>query len=369
MMKVCHITSVHGWNDSRILYKECCSIAAAGYDTTLLVANGIDTVVQGVKIINVPIEKTGRIKRIAFAGKQMLDKAVALNADIYHLHDPELLRIAVKLKKRTGAKIVFDSHEDLPKQILDKAWIPFYLRKSISFLAHRYEMKITSKLDGVISVTEAICERFRMANKNVAFVANFPKLDEISLLSSELKVSKVHNSICYIGALFPKRGIKELVIALKNTKATLLLAGKFSDKEFENEVKGLDGWKQVNYLGYLDREGIVEVLQKAEIGMVTLHPTQSYQESLPIKLFEYMLAKLPVISSNFEFWKPLVEGNKCGLMVDPLNTDAIAEKINFLLSNPELQQEFGENGYHAVITNYSWESQAQNLLQLYKSIS
>jgi glycosyltransferase involved in cell wall biosynthesis len=368
MIKVCHITSVHRWDDSRIFHKECCSIAAAGYDTTLLVANGIDDCVNGVKIVNVPIENKGRLQRIAFAGKQMLDKAVELNADIYHLHDPELLRIALKLKKRTGAKIVFDSHEDLPKQILDKAWIPSFLRKSISSFAHRYEMKITSQLDGVISVTEAICNRFREANKNVAFVANFPKLDEITLLSSDDKVSKVPNSICYVGALFPKRGIKELVIALKKTNATLLLAGKFSDKEFEDEVKSLEGWKQVNFLGYIDREGIVEVLQKAEIGMVTLHPTQSYQESLPIKLFEYMLAKLPVISSDFEFWKPLVEGNNCGLMVDPLNTDAIAEKINFLLSKPELRKEFGENGYQAVMTNYSWESQAENLLELYKTI-
>ncbi len=369
MIKVCHITSVHRWDDSRIFHKECCSVAAAGYDTTLLVANGIDDCVNGVKIVNVPIENKGRLQRIAFAGKQILKKALELKADIYHLHDPELLRIAVKLKKQTGAKVVYDSHEDLPKQILDKAWIPSYLRKSISTLANRFEMKITSKIDGVISVTEAICDRFMLVNKNVAFVANYPKLDEISLLSSDEKVLKVENSICYVGGLFPKRGIKELVIALNKTNATLFLAGTFSDKEFEEEVKSIDGWKQVKFLGYLDREGIIKVLQKAQIGMVTLHPTQSYQESLPIKMFEYMLAKLPVISSDFEFWKPLLEGNHCGMMVDPLDTDAIAEKINFLLSKPELREKFGENGYQAVISKYSWDSQAEKLLELYKSIS
>jgi glycosyltransferase involved in cell wall biosynthesis len=368
MIKVCHITSVHRWDDSRIFHKECSSIAAAGYDTTLLVANGIDDCINGVKIINVPIENKGRIQRIAFAGKQMLDKAVALNADIYHLHDPELLRIAVKLKKRTGAKVVFDAHEDLPKQILDKSWIPSFLRKAISALAHRFEMKITSQIDGVVSVTETICERFKSANKNVVMVANFPKLDEISLLSAKSEVVKIENSICYVGALFPTRGIKELVIAIGKTNATLLLAGKFAEKEFEDEVRGLEGWKQVNFLGYLDREGIVDVLQKAQIGMVTLHPTKSYQESLPIKLFEYMLAKLPVISSDFEFWKPLVDGNHCGLMVDPLDTDAIAEKINYLLNNPNVREEFGNNGYLAVLKNYSWESQAENLIHLYTSI-
>lgn len=368
MIKVCHITSVHSWDDSRIFHKECCSVAAAGYDTTLLVANGIDAIVNGVKIVNVPIENKGRIQRIAFAGKLMLEKAIEQKADIYHLHDPELLRIAVILKKKTGAKVVFDAHEDLPKQIMDKGWIPSILRGSVSNLAHKYEMNVTAKLDGVVSVTETICARFKTANKNVALVANYPRLDEISLLSAEKVVRKTENTICYVGALFPTRGIKELVIAVGKTNARLLLAGKFSEKEFEEEVRSLEGWKQVDFLGYLDREGIVEVLQKATIGMVTLHPTKSYKESLPIKLFEYMLAKLPIISSNFELWKPLVEGNKCGLMVDPLNTDEIAEKINYLLANPTLCEELGTNGYNAVLVNYSWESQAKNLIDLYESI-
>lgn len=368
MVKICHITSVHSWDDTRIFFKECSSIAAAGYDTTLLVANGVDDFINGVKIVCVPIENKGRLQRILFAGQRMLEKAVEIQADIYHLHDPELLRIALKLKKQTGAKVVFDAHEDLPKQILDKGWIPSFLRVTISNLAHRYEMKITSKLDGVISVTETICDRFRLSNKQVALVANFPKLDEITLLSSNKEVKKVENSICYVGALFPTRGIKELVIAVGKTNATLLLAGKFSEKEFEEEVKRLDGWKQVNFFGYLDREGIVELLQKSRIGMVTLHPTRSYKESLPIKLFEYMLAKLPIISSDFEFWKPLVEGNNCGIMVNPLDTDQIAEKIRYLLDNPALCEELGNNGYNAVSTNYSWESQAKNLLEFYATL-
>jgi glycosyltransferase involved in cell wall biosynthesis len=369
MIRVCHITSVHSWDDTRIFHKECCSIAASGYDTVLLVANGIDDVVNGVKVVNVPIENKGRIQRIAFAGKKILDKAIDLNADIYHLHDPELLRIAVKLKKQTGAKVVFDAHEDLPKQIMDKNWIPHFLRNIISKIAYHYELKITSKLDGVISVTETICERFKTANKNVAFVANFPRIDEMTALSPDEEVVKVENSVCYVGALFPTRGIKELVTAIGKTNATLFLAGKFSEKEFEEEVRSLAGWKQVRFLGYLDREGIVEVLQQSQIGMVTLHPTRSYKESLPIKLFEYMLAKLPIISSDFEYWKPLVLGNNCGVMVNPLDTDEIAEKINYLLNNPELCKEFGENGYRAVMANYSWESQSKNLLALYSNLT
>jgi len=367
MIKVCHITSVHSWNDSRIFYKECVSLAKCGYDTTLLIVNGIDEVVEGVKIVNVPFKNNGRLNRIAFTGKVLLKKAIELEADIYHLHDPELLRIALRLKKKTGANVVFDAHEDLPKQIMDKAWIPSFLRKSISGLAHNYEMKIARKIDGIVSVTETICERFRKANVNVALVANFPNLNEM-VSYSDLEIQKTQNSVCYVGALFETRGIKELVQAINMIDATLYLAGTFSEAEYEQEVKNLPGWSKVEYLGYLDRKEIIRTLQKSQIGIVTLHPTKSYKESMPIKLFEYMLAKLPVIASDFELWKPIVEKNNCGLMVDPLNPHEIAEKINYLLSNDTLRNEMGENGYQAVIKNYTWESQFRNLVELYNRL-
>jgi glycosyltransferase involved in cell wall biosynthesis len=368
MTKICHITSVHSWDDSRIFHKECVSLASAGYEVTLLVANGITDVINDVKVINVPIGKKGRLQRFAFAGTKMLEKALSEKADIYHLHDPELLLIATKLKKRTGAAVIFDAHEDLPKQIMDKTWIPVLFRKMISKFAYRFELKIAAKIDGIVSVTENICTKFKLVNKHVELVANFPRLNEIEQYSSNESISKIPNSICYVGSLFRTRGIKELVNAISKTNATLLLAGKFTEKDLENEIKSLDGWKQVHFFGYLDRKGIVELLQKSQIGMVTLHPTKSYKESLPIKLFEYMLAKLPIISSDFEYWNPLVNGNNCGLMVDPLDTDAIAEKINFLLDNPELCLELGNNGYKAVTSNYSWESQAKNLLNLYAKV-
>lgn len=369
MIKVCHITSVHNWDDSRIFHKECVSIASAGFEVTLLVANGINDIRNGVNIINVPIENKGRLQRFAFAGKKMLEKAISVNADIYHLHDPELLLIATKLKKRTGAAVIFDAHEDLPKQIMDKTWIPVLFRKLISKLAYRFELKIAAKLDGIVSVTENICNKFKLVNEQVELVANFPRLNEIEQYSTNESLPKIPNSICYVGSLFRTRGIKELVIALSKTNATLLLAGKFTEKNLESELMSLDGWKQVQFFGYLDRKGIVELLQKSQIGMVALHPTKSYKESLPIKLFEYMLAKLPIISSDFEYWKPLVNGNNCGLMVDPLDTDAIAANINYLLKSPELCIELGNNGYKAVTSNYSWDSQAKNLLNLYAKIA
>ena len=365
-MKVCHITTVHKQMDSRIFQKECRSLAKVGFDTTLLVVNGKTETIDNVKIISTDYDVKGRIKRILFAGKQLMDTAVSVQADIYHLHDPELLRIAVLLKKRTGAKIIYDSHEDLPKQVLDKHWIPSFARSIISKLIFRYEMKKASQVDGVISVTEGICNRFKTANSNVCLVANYPILSEISLDSN---IHKDDKAICYIGGLFPTRGIKELVQALEHCDAVLNLAGAFSSVEFEEEVKKLPGWSKVKFYGYVEKNEITNILLKSNIGIVTLHPTQSYKESLPIKMFEYMSAGLPVIASNFEMWKPLVLDNKCGVMVDPLNVTELAKQIDSLLKNKEKAIDMGKAGYSAAHRLYSWETQETRLIEFYNSLA
>ena len=353
--------------DSRIFQKECRSLAKAGYDTTLLVMNGTSEIVDGVKIVSIDHQVKGRVKRILTAGNRIFDKAVELNADLYHLHDPELLRIAVKLRKKTGAKVVYDSHEDLPKQVLDKHWIPSLIRSSVSKFVYKYEMHKASKISGVISVTEKICNRFKKANPNVCLVANYPILSDMNA-SSTLGIEKEDRAICYIGGLFPTRGIKELVLALEQCDAILHLAGNFSSEVFENEVKTLPGWSKVNFYGYVGKKEIAEILLKSHVGIVTLHPTESYKESLPIKMFEYMSASLPVISSNFEMWKPLVLDNNCGVMVDPMNVSELAEQIDYLLNNKEVAVKMGAEGFKAAHNKYSWDTQEAVLVQFYEKL-
>lgn len=353
--------------DSRIFQKECRSLANAGFDTTLLVMNGTSEIVDGVKIVSIDHNVKGRVKRILTAGNRIFDKAVELNADLYHLHDPELLRIAVKLQKKTGAKVVYDSHEDLPKQVLDKHWIPSLIRPTVSKFVSKYEMRKASKISGIISVTEKICNRFKKANPNVCLVANYPILSDMNA-SSTLGIEKEDRAICYIGGLFPTRGIKELILALEECNATLHLAGNFSSEAFESEVKALPGWSKVKFYGYVSKKEIAEILLKSHAGIVTLHPTQSYKESLPIKMFEYMSASLPVISSNFEMWKPLVLDNKCGVMIDPMNVSELAIQIDYLLNNREIAEKMGAEGYKAAHNKYSWVTQEAVLIEFYERL-
>ena len=99
-MRICHVTSVHQRYDTRIFHKECTSLANAGYDVILLVADGKkDEVRNGVKIVSIDYVPTSRYRRILLSGHVMFRAAQQIDAEIYHLHDPELLPFGKKLKR------------------------------------------------------------------------------------------------------------------------------------------------------------------------------------------------------------------------------------------------------------------------------
>jgi glycosyltransferase involved in cell wall biosynthesis len=365
-VKIAHLSSAHPPGDIRIFHKECVSLAKH-WNVYLVVTNCENEISKGVEYVTIQKKGKGRLMRMIHTTKAVYHKALELDADIYHIHDPELLPYALKLVRR-GKKVIYDVHEDVPKQIMDKHWIPKLFRGLVSSLFKRYEHYVAARLSGIISVTPIICERFRSVNKHVELVANYPLLEEGLNLNHQEGI-KVPRQICYIGGLFPTRGIKELVQALEQVDATLVLAGTFSPASFEEEVKQLPGWKKVNFLGHVGRQEIMRVLTTSELGVVTLHPTQSYVEALPIKLFEYMSAGIPVLASDFPMWREIIDSAKCGVYADPLNPKDIAKQIDYLLSNPELSKEMGENGLKAFHETYNWSAEEQKLIAFYQRIS
>ena len=153
---------------------------------------------------------------------------------------------------------------------------------------------------------------------------------------------------------------------LVNSGYRLNLAGIFNDKALEREVRSYPGWYRVNALGYLDRKRVVEILARSKIGLVTLHPLPNYVDALPVKMFEYMAARIPVIASSFPLWQEIVEGNGCGFCTDPRDPEAIAGTIERIMGNASLAEEMGTNGKRAVMSRYNWAVEEVKLLHLYE---
>lgn len=364
-MKIVHLTSVHTRFDARIYLKQCLSLSKI-YEVSVIVADG-----EGIGRFNnisfIDVGKfIGRYHRAFKATEAIFDEALRLNGDVYHLHDPELIPIGLKLKK-SGKKVIFDAHEDLPKQILTKHYIPSFLRHIISKVVSILESKFCTKFDGIVCATPFITNKFSKINKNVVNINNFPRVEELETI---INPQRLNNHICYIGGISIERGISEILEALTLTKndIQLDLAGKFHSAILEEEIKSNKGWKKTNFLGFVGRVEIKELLSTTSIGMVTLYPTISYQDSLPVKLFEYMCAGIPVIASNFPLWKEIVIKHNCGLCVDPQNPSDIANAIDYLIDNPDIAKKMGQNGFRAVQTEFNWKQEEIKLLKFYKDL-
>lgn len=362
---VVHLTSVHNRSDVRIFYKMCKSLASSGYNVTLVVADGLgDTFYDGVSILDVGIN-SGRFLRFFAGSYKILFSALKLNADIYHLHDPELMFIGLILKFM-GKRVVFDSHEDTAKQILIKNYIPYRLRRLISFLYAIIESGICRWFDGVVAATPHIRLKFEKINDCVVDIKNFPILST-EMLSNIQSQSKY---ICYIGDVSVQRGVVEVVKSLAHLDSDirLVICGRFSDTNTEVYLRSLPEWHRVDYMGFLDRHSVFNVMSHASAGLVTLHPTITYIDSLPVKMFEYMAAELPVIASDFPLWREIIQRADCGLLVDPLSSLSIAKAVNYLLIHTEKAKVMGRNGRFAVINFYNWDVEALSLLEFYREI-
>lgn len=365
-IRIVHITSPHSRTDTRIFLKEVICLQQEGFDVSFIVADGLGNELRnGIKIYDVGSEPS-RIRRLLNLPSRIFAKSLELDAKIYHLHDPELIPLGLKLKK-LGRIVIFDAHEDLPKQILSKPYLGRFSKYLLSTVSGIYEKWACRKFDAVVAATPHIRDKFISYGAKSIDVNNYPLMDELFIDDIDWSLKK--NQVCYIGGLEFKRGIQQIVQAteLVTSNTKLVIGGGFSDKNFELLMNSETGWKKTEFLGWLDRVGVRDVLKTSIAGLVTLHPTVNYLDALPVKMFEYMAAGIPVIASDFPLWKTIIEDNNCGVCVDPLNPKAISEAIEYLITNPDVAEQMGQNGQQAVKEQFNWDFEKSKLIELYNT--
>lgn len=360
-MRIVHLASQHPADDVRIFLKECRSLANAGFEVHYVAPEAVDHTRDGVILHGFQLPGGYRPLRILRRLWRVWRVACDLRPDLCHFHEPVLLPVALLLKLR-GARIVYDVHEDWLSAIEltqhREGWKRFGVRW-FEDLARRV-------CDGFVGATPAIARRFPAERTievlNYALPEEFPDRPGPAATGAD---------VVYLGLIERARGLEEMLEAIarvRNPEARIVMIGDFNPPDLEQEARARPGWSRVVYLGRLDRPAVADQLAAARAGLVLFHPESNHTEALPNKLFEYMAAGLPLVASDFPFWRSLLEPIGCAVQVDPLDPGQIAAAIDDLLAHETRASEMGRRGAAAVIERLNWQHEAPKLVELYERL-
>jgi len=359
--RVCHVASNHYVTDARIFKKECKSLSRK-YEMYLIVPNTECRIIDDIHVVGVNLPEE-LFKRI-FNLNPIYEAALEVNADIYHFHDPELLPIAAKIKRK-GKIVIFDSHEDMPSDILEKPYLPRWSRKLISIVYETYEKRTLRKFDALVTVTPKIVERLRTINSNTYLITNYPIFKDIPINESRSQ------QICFTGLISHLWNHVPIVKALEKANVKYVLAGPMTE-QYKKELSALKGWEKVDYKGVVPAKEAEKIQTESVAGMAILgySPVAGGKEGTlgNTKLFEYMMAGTPVIATDMRLWKEIIDKYQCGICVNPDSDEEIAAAITKLINSPELVSSMGKNGKEAVKKEFNWETQEKTLFEMYDKV-
>ncbi len=150
----------------------------------------------------------------------------------------------------------------------------------------------------------------------------------------------------------------------KYPRLKFLMTDRFSTgfrKFVEIEIKSryLDG--VIRIIPQVKSDEIMELLNKATIGLCPNLKVMKQLIAIPTKIFEYMAVGLPVVASNFGAQKRIITAANSGILADPGNPESFVHSIEKLINHRQLAKALGKNGLNAFANKYNWERQVAGL--------
>lgn len=363
--KVCMVTSAHDACDVRI-FKEATALSEAGFEVFIVGPHSGPTIIDGIAIRSIPAwkKRSDRVLSILRCFRRAMD----VGAQVYHLHDPELLAIALPLKVLTGSSVVYDCHEYTALDVLlFKPWIPRPIRRPLSWFVKWFEPFVARFIDGVVAVLEDMTGEFANVNPNAVTVHNYSSA-QIYLQSNRKEIESP--SIVYFGQVNPERGLCTILRTMSLLQQQLPMVVCY----VVGQVNGLStcGFERlppnVVFTGRLPQQEAYGYLKSADVGWIPLEESRYNQLGVPNKLSDYLLAGLPIVASDVGRVGAIVKLHACGLVAEPGNAEAHASALLSLIRNQPLRQSLAENSRKAGSRHFNWESEKEILVGFYEHL-
>lgn len=376
---VCHLSSVHNAFDTRILWKECHSLADAGYRVVLIAARKEPGHSDKVRIVDFP-QYRSRLWRIAWGWLAMYRRARTERAAIYHCHDPELIPCGLLLSLSRRCRVIYDVHEDVATGIAAREYLPAPF-KTLAIAAYRALERLARRRFTLILAEEYYARTIPEGH----CILNYPLAGELALppppapcppAGQPLTLGGQTASwwVLYAGSVTAVRGaLVHARLAARAPEFGIYCAGK-CPPELAADMREEAG------PGRLVLEGVGAPVPRRRLdelaagypwlaGLALFPDSPHYREKLLTKFYEYMLAGLPILCSDFPAWREFVTQHGVGLAVPPGDPEAQAAVLRFLAAHPEERQRLGERGRALVRERFLWEREAPKLVELYRRLT
>jgi glycosyltransferase involved in cell wall biosynthesis len=357
------LTTVHQAVDVRIFDREAKALGQAGLTVCIIGPHHKSEYCEGIRIEALPTP-TNRVSRLLL-GFTMLKLARQCPSKLYTFHDPELFGVGLVLRL-LGRKVIYDCHENTPMTMLQKQWIPRPLRLVAASMVAVVEWLGSRVLTGIVTVDKRLQERFPRGRTIV--VRNLPPASVLHATVCVPSVQSRANAVIYAGKLSRIRGISEVVEAFRgiHSDAELWLVGEFSEPGFQQEIlSSLPS--NVKWFGHKKWIDVLHLYGRAKVAVVLHHPTPNHRNAMPIKLFEYLGAGLPVIASDMPQFRELLQG--CGVQVNPMDVTQIRATIEEMLSDEDKMAEMSRLGRERIMTSFRWEDESRILIDFYTKLT
>lgn len=364
-------TSVHPSADARVTYRQGRMLASA-FDATLYVLeDGPDGAAAATEPgRSLTIRRLGaprsRLRRF-LAGRRLLRTALADAPDIVLVHDPELLPWLGPVVGR-GAVTAYDVHEDYPSWMLLKTWIPGVLRRPVAAAVDALERSFAAKVDVLVVADTWLSTRFaeRTGSRAPVLVRNYAPED---LFDEGEGVGARDRTVVYVGGVTAARGLDAMLAAISLVRetlpdASLRIVGPAQDRSAE-AVAAAPG---VDFAGRRRYDDVAAELRCARAGIALLADTPKYRRNVPSKLFDYMAAGLPYVTSDFENIRE-ASGGAGGIFVDPADPRAVADALAALLTDTGLFARLREEGLAAYRERFRFAPEGERLIEALRAAS
>lgn len=359
---VIHVSSAHPYTDNRIHYRECQTLAEAGYNVALI---AVETQVTGppsdVQVLTIPPRP--RALRVLLSSTQAAYLAWKSGAGVVHLHDPELIPF-IPFFRAAGRKVIYDAHEDLPLQVLTKPYLSRNAGRAMGAAAHLLIGYTRIFADRIVAATNETAERYQ-SGKTVV-VHNYPQLR----VEEDVPTEKA-DILVYVGAITKSRGIMEMLNSVETNEFPegweLHIAGD-ADAESLKAINDEKTSPKVVYHGKLPPNEARDLLLRSKVGIVAFENNPWHLRAFPTKMFEYFAAGLPVIASDFPVWRGIIEEDDSGTLVDESDPTAIARALNFYHESPDVLRKQSSNARRHALNVRNWGTEGAALVKTYESL-